>query len=388
MKKKIIILGSTGSIGVKTFNIFKKDKKNFEIILLSTFSSSKKILKQAKELKVKNIIINDQKEFDKVRLNKKNKDIRIFNNFDEIDKILNKKNIYYTMIAISGLDGLKPTILSSKYSKNLAVVNKESLICGWELIKKNIIKYKTNFLPIDSEHYSINNLLIDQKIKNVNKIYITASGGPFLNYPKNKFKLIKPVNALKHPNWKMGKKITIDSATLMNKVFEVIEARNIFNLTYDKISILTHPKSYLHSIVQFNNGITKMLIHEPDMIIPIYNSIYGEKKIGNNLSELDFKIINNLNLNKVDENKFPTIKLIKNLPKFNSLYETILLTINDYLVQKFLKNKINFDQLIKLIIKISNLKEFQKYKKIKPNNINQIYKLRDYVSLKMKYLSV
>jgi 1-deoxy-D-xylulose-5-phosphate reductoisomerase len=389
MKKKIIILGSTGSIGLQTINIFKKDKKNFDFLALSTFSNVNKILEQAKDLKVKNLIINDKNKFNLVKLKNKNNNLNIYNSFDDLEKIINKKKIYYSMVSVSGLDGLKPTIILSKYTNNLAIVNKESLICGWDLIKKNLIKYKSNFIPIDSEHYSIHSIVKGHNNSEIEKIYITASGGPFLNYPKNKFKFIKPKNALNHPNWKMGKKISIDSATLMNKVFEVIEARNIFNINYDKISILTHRKSYLHAIVKFKSGFTQFLVHEPDMKIPIHNSIYNNMCTNYVKSKsLNFDIINNLDLRKVNTNKFPTIKLLNNLPAYNSLFETVLLTINDYFVNKFLLNQINFNQLINSIIKISNLAIFKKYKKIKPKNVNQIYKLRDYVSLKIKNLGI
>ncbi len=185
----------------------------------------------------------------------------------------------------------------------------------------------------------------------------------------------------------MGKKITIDSATLMNKVFEVIEAKKIFNISYKKISIITHPKSYVHAILKLKNGLTKILIHEPDMKIPIYNSIYNNKKFLKT-KRLNFKILNHLNFKSVDTVKFPVINILNKLPDKNSLYETILISINDYLVLKFLKKKISFQKLIKLIVKLSNLKEFQKYKKIKPNNIHQIYKLRDYVSLKINSFSI
>jgi len=186
----------------------------------------------------------------------------------------------------------------------------------------------------------------------------------------------------------MGKKITIDSATLMNKVFEVIEAKNIFDIDYDKISILTHPKSYVHTIIKFKNGLSKILIHEPDMTIPIYNSVYFEENKNIKSRPVDFKNLNNLNLKKVDKNKFPLVKLLNKLPKHPSLFETILITVNDYLVNKFLDRKINFLELTKLIIKISKLKEFQKFKKIKPRNINQIYNLRDYVHLKLDTLGI
>ena len=388
MKKNVVIFGSTGSVGTNTFEVIKNDKKNFNVILLSTNSNVKKIISQAKQLNVKNIIINNQQEYLKAKKKYKKLKINIYNKLIEINKILQKNKIYYSMVSISGIEGLEATLLLSKYTKNLAVVNKESIISGWSLIKKNLKKYNTKFLPIDSEHYSIFTLLKEHKIEEIKKIYITASGGPFLNFPKNKFKSIKPKMALKHPNWKMGKKITIDSATLMNKVFEVIEARHIFDVPYRKISILIHPKSYVHAIVEFNNGITKMLMHEPNMKIPIKNSIYQSGASTIKTKSLNFKILNNLNFKNVNKNKFSCTKLLNKLPNFNLLYETVLLTINDFLVYKFLNNEIDFLRLNKLIYKISNSTEFLKYKKIKPKNIDQIYRLKKYVSIKMNYLSV
>ena len=186
----------------------------------------------------------------------------------------------------------------------------------------------------------------------------------------------------------MGKKITIDSATLMNKVFEVIEAKNIFDSKYDKISILTHPKSYVHAIIKFKNGLSKFLIHEPDMKIPIYNSIYYKKNEIFKSRSLDLKILNNLDLRKVEKTKFPLVKLLDKLPNKSSLFETVLITINDFFVYKFLEKKINFPELNKLIYKISNLKEFQKFKKIQPKNLKEIYNLRDYVHLKLDALGI
>ena len=292
------------------------------------------------------------------------------------------------MSAISGIGGLLPTYKIINCTKLIAIANKEAIICGWSLIEDKLKKHKTKFIPVDSEHFSIFSLLDNKNKNDIDKIYITASGGPFRNLPKNQFKNIKLKDALKHPNWRMGKKITIDSATLMNKVFEVIEAKNIFNIDYNNISILTHPKSYVHAIVKFKNGLTKLLIHEPDMKIPIYNSIYYKKdKIFKNIP-LNLNILNNLNLKKVEENKFPLVRLIKKLPNNPSLFETVLITINDYLVYKFLEKKINFQKLIKLIHKISNLKEFQKFKKIKPKNLKEIYNLRDYVHLKLETLGI
>ena len=387
MKKKIAILGSTSSIGKSLLEIIKKDKKNFRIELLTANTNYKDLINQAKKFNVKNIIITDSNSFKKTKTICKNKDINIFQNFESLKKILPKK-VDYVMSAISGICGLLPTYEIINRTKLIAIANKEAIVCGWPLIKKELKKNKTKFVPVDSEHFSIFSLLDNKNLNDIEKIYITASGGPFRNLPKKSFKKIELKDALKHPNWRMGKKITIDSATLMNKVFEVIEAKNIFNIDYKNISILTHPKSYVHAIIKFKNGLTKFLIHEPDMRIPIYNSIYYRTdKIFNN-KPLNFKTLNNLNLKSVEDNKFPLVRLLNQLPKYSSLFETILITINDYLVDKFLEKKINYLKLTKLIYKISNLRDFQKFKKIKPKSVNQIYKLRDYVHLKIESLGI
>ena len=387
MKKKIAILGSTGSIGETTLKIIKKDKKNFKINLLTTNRNINKIFKQAKDFRVKNVIISDLSFYKKAKIKFKRSNINIYNSFDNLNKIIKTKNDL-VMSSITGLNGLLPTLKSIKHTKKILIANKESIICGWNLINKELKKYNTNFVPVDSEHFSIWSLLQNYNSNDIDKIFITASGGPFLKLPKKKFSNISVKKALNHPNWSMGKKITIDSATLMNKVFEVIEAKNIFNLDYDKISILTHPKSYLHAITKFKNGLTKLLLHDPDMKIPIYNSIYTSNVKSLKTPKLNFKILNNLELRDIDTKKFPLVKLLDKLPSHSSLYETILITVNDYLVFKFLDKKINFQKLINLINRISNFKEFQKFKKIKPKSIDDIYELRDYVSLKLDSLGI
>ena len=387
MRQKIVILGSTSSIGKSLLDIIKKDKNKFKIELLTANTNYKLLINQAKKFNVKNIIITDPYSFKKTKIICKNKRVNVFQNFESLKKILPKK-VDYVMSAISGIGGLLPTYRIISHTKLIAIANKEAIVCGWPLIKKELKKNKTNFIPIDSEHFSIFSLLNNHNKNKIEKIYITASGGPFINLPKSQFKKIKLNDALKHPNWSMGKKITIDSATLMNKVFEVIEAKNIFGISYDKISILTHPKSYVHTIIKFKNGLSKLLIHEPNMTIPIYNSIYVEENKNISSNPLDFKILNDLNLQKVEKNKFPLVGLLEKLPKYSSLFETVLITVNDYLVYKFLDRKINFQELIKSINKISNLKEFQKYKKIKPRNIKQIYNLRNYVHLKLNALGI
>ena len=386
MKKKIAILGSTGSIGKSTIEILKKDKKNFDIILLTTNNNYKEIIKQSKEFKVRNLIINNQKCFIKAKkkLNKEN--IKIFNNFESFQKKF-KNKIDFTMSAISGLEGLKPTLDIIKFSKTVAIANKESIICGWNLIKKKLKKHKTKFIPVDSEHFSIWSLLNGNK-NNIEEIIITASGGPFLNLNLSNFNKIKPINAVKHPNWKMGNKISIDSATLMNKVFEVIEAQRIFNIDINKFKILIHPKSYVHAIIKFSNGLTKILVHDTDMKIPIFNSIYYEKIANIKSSKLNLSILNDLNFSSVNLKKFPSVKILSKIPKKISLYETVLISANDQLVDLFLKNKISFQKITFYLNKILVKKIFLKYKNRSPKNYNEIIKLSNYVRLKTRLLCI
>jgi len=385
MKRKIAILGSTGSIGRSTIEILKKNKNKFEIFLLTADENINELTKQIKEFKVKNLIINNKKHFKYLKKKFKNKDINIYNNLDDINKIFNKK-IDYCMSCISGLAGLKPTLDMIKYTRTIAIANKESLICAWNIIDKNLKKNKTKFIPVDSEHFSIWSLINDHGKNNIDKIYITASGGPFLNLPLNKFKTITPAQAIKHPKWNMGKKISIDSATLMNKVFEVIEAQRIFDIDINKFKILTHPNSYVHAIVKFNNGLTKVLIHDTDMKIPIFNSIYVNDSQQLQTNELNIKKLNNLEFKDVKLSRFPSIKILDTIPKKNSLFETVIVTANDELVKLFLANKIKYLDIVKNLSIILKLKKFNKYKLIYPRNFNQIKKLNMSVRLKINSL--
>ena len=388
MNKKIIILGSTGSIGKTLLKILKNEKKNIKIELLTANKNYKELLKQVRLFNVKNLIVTDAKAYTKIKKKLNKKKIKIFNSFDSLKKILNNKKIDYTMSSISGMEGLYPTLEVIKFTKKIAIANKEAIICGWSLINKELKRNKTQFIPIDSEHFSVWSLMNNAKNKDIEKIFLTASGGPFINYNLNQFKFINKKKALKHPNWKMGQKITIDSATMMNKVFEVIEAKKIFNLDYNKLDIFIHTQSYVHAIVKFHNGLTKMLIHDTSMTIPIFNSLYPNfaKKIYS--KNLNLNIINNLDFKKVNLNKFPSVKILKKLPKIDSLFETIIVTVNDNLVKQFLNDEIKFTDISKVLLKILKNKDFIKYKAIMPRNINDILKLSKYVSFKMKSLSI
>ena len=349
--KKIIILGSTGSIGKQTLEIIKKDKNKFKILLLSTDKNINLLSKQIKIFKVKNIVVTNKKKY-KI-LKKKFKKIRIFPDFKKIDKkIITKAD--YAMSAISGIEGLRPTIGIIKKTKRIAIANKESLICGWSLIQKELKKHKTEFIPVDSEHFSIWSVIKDYQKSDIEKIILTASGGPFLN--KMIKKNILPRDATSHPNWVMGKKISIDSATMMNKIFEIIEAKKIFDIELNKFEILIHPKSYVHAIVKLKNGL--------------------------------IKILNSLNLQKVRIKKFPVIKILDKITKKESLFDTVLVSINDELVNLFLENKIKFLDISSKLWYLINSPFFSKFKHQKPKNLAQIEKLNEFVRLKTRALSV
>ena len=257
--KKIAILGSTGSIGQSLLKIAIKDKKYFKIKLLTAHQNYKLLLYQAKLFKVKNVILTDKKIYELKKKYFQNNNIKIFNNYSDLDKILLHK-VDYVMSSIVGLEGLKPTLSIIKFTKNIAIANKESIICAWNLIKKELKKNKTEFIPVDSEHFSVWHALNRKNNSNsVKKIYLTASGGPLLNISSKKIKNIKIDQVLKHPNWNMGKKISVDSATLMNKVFEIIEAKKIFDVNYSQLDILIHPNSYIHAIVEFKNNMISII---------------------------------------------------------------------------------------------------------------------------------
>ena len=381
MKKKIAILGSTGSIGKTLIDIVKKDKETFDIILLTADKHYKEIFKQAKILNVKNLIITNEKSFKELK-KKKLGNIKIFNNYDSFN-IIFKKKVDYVMSSISGIHGLEPTVKIIKHTKKIAIANKEAIICGWHLIKKELTTYNTSFVPVDSEHFSIFYALQGNKLTNVNKIYLTASGGPLNNISKSKFKNLKISEVIKHPNWKMGKKISVDSATMMNKVFEIIEAKKIFDLNYDKLDILVHPSSYIHAIVKFNDGMIKIIAHDTNMKIPIFNSLYYKKIKKIKTDQLNLKKLNFLNLKYADSEKFPSIKIIKILQNKSSLLDTIIVLANDELVNLFLLKKINFNDIMNILLKLINMKEFRKYNYKKPGSINNIIYLDKYIREKI-----
>ena len=375
MVKKISILGSTGSIGANTFQIIDKQKKDFKIILLSADKNFSLICKQIKKYKPKYFVINDWNTFIKIKKKFSKNKVKILNNLS----FYKEKNIFsnITISAIPGLAGLKPTIKMIEFSDKILIANKESIVCGWNIIKKIAIKNNTKIIPVDSEHFSIHELIKNHNLNEIKKVYLTASGGPFLNYSYNKLKKVKQREALNHPKWKMGKKISIDSSTLVNKILELIEAQKLFKIPSNKLEILIHPDSLVHAIIQFKNGLSKFLFHETSMIIPLSNAIFENNidvskfNLGKNRpSEFGKSII----FKKLDQKIFPIIKIKDRITEYPST-PIIINAANEVLVEQFLKKNILFLDISKFIMAIMKDRKYRQYAVQEPLNLKKIIQI-------------
>ncbi len=377
MKKIISILGSTGSIGTHSLKIFNKNKKLFSFYIFAADKNYSLICKQIIKYKPEIYIINNPDVLKKVRNRFKKNKIKIFDT-----KYLQKKNIKQsdiTIAAIPGIAGLKPTIDLVRKSKKILIANKESIICGWNFIKKAAIQNKTKIVPIDSEHFSIMKLIENHRREEIKKIYLTASGGPFLKFKISKLKNIKPSQAVKHPKWQMGKKISIDSASLMNKMLEFVEAQKIFEINPNKIEIVVHPQSLIHAIVEFKNGLFKFLYHKTTMHIPLVNAIFDKKNdIEKFLKpELNSKrkiFFESLNFLEVNKKRYPIINLKSRINEHIST-PIIINAVNEILVDQFLKKKIPFNSFYRYILGVLNDRNYRKYAIKEPKNISQVFQI-------------
>ena len=369
MKKKIAILGSTGSIGQNLLKIISRDKEQYEIVLLAANKNYLELLKQAKKFKVKNIIITDNECFKKIKKKNNIKHINIYKDFESYKKIF-KKKIQYVMSSISGTDGLIPTIKIIKHTKKIAIANKESIICAWNLIDRELKKYKTSFVPVDSEHFSLWYALGNTANSKVEKIYLTASGGPLLNIKKLNLKNIKLSQALKHPNWSMGKKISIDSATMINKALEIIEASVLFNLKSEQIDVVIHPQSIVHGLVHYKDGSIIANLGCPDMITPISVALSWPNRLNLNLKKFSLIDVANLSFFKPDLIKFPGLKLGWDALDNPSCSPVVLNAANEIAVESFLDNKIKFTDIVNVIFEILNI-----YSPISPSKISDVIEI-------------
>jgi len=370
-KLSLAILGSTGSIGVTTLKIIKKYPKLFKVNLLACNKNKKIIFKQITKFLPKYVIIKNKNNFNFFKKIKFKKKVMFFQNLNDFNK--QKKNKFDKVIlGISSIDGLDYAFSFIKYSKEILLANKETIVCGGNFFLKKAHNYRCKIVPIDSEHYCLANILKNFKPNEIDTVYLTASGGPFLNLKKKEIKKIDFRNALKHPTWKMGKKISIDSATMANKGLEVIEAAFLFNLKPENIKIKIHKESKVHSAVILKNGLVFFAAHNTSMSIPIKNSLIGNSLLnrkGNFFSSKKNFIFS------FDEDKLVKFKMVSLAYKALSYGQRACIfynVINDYLVKLYLNKKIFFYEIEFKLNKILNNNIFKKYFRKKIKNYNDI----------------
>jgi 1-deoxy-D-xylulose-5-phosphate reductoisomerase len=351
--KKITVLGSTGSIGVSALNVIENNPDHFQVVALSAGKNIKLLQKQIEKFHPRIAAVSNEKSAAELRLHLPEKiKTKVIGYKDSINEVAAFDKSEIVISAISGAAGLVPTLAAIEAGKDVALANKESMVIAGNIVTKKAEKNKIRLLPLDSEHSAIFQCLHGCNRKNLNKIILTASGGPFLNYSPAALALVKTKDALKHPNWKMGKKITIDSASMMNKGLEVIEARWLFNLEISKIEILIHPQSVVHSLVEFIDGSFLAQMGIPDMRIPIAYALTYPERIKNNLPLLDLSKKKNLEFQKPDMKRFPCLRLAYEAGISGGTMPAVLNAANEVAVEAFLHGEIKFVDLPWIIDKI------------------------------------
>ncbi len=365
----LVVLGSTGSIGKNTLDVIRRSG-GFNIVGLSCFSNIQQLGVQIDEFKPKYVCVVDKKKAE--LLKGRYKDIEILTGSDGLVELVMKTDVDFVVNALVGTAGLLPTYYAIFFSKRLALANKESLVVAGSILRRLADKKGVEIVPIDSEHSAIYQCLNGEDKGSVEKIILTASGGPFLN--RESFDGVTKEDALSHPNWRMGKKITIDSATMMNKGFEIIEARWLFDISYEKIDVVIHPESIVHSAVQFVDGSIIAQIADHDMRIPIAYALYKPRRVS-----LPFKInianLEKLTFSKPDFERFPTLKLAYDVLKKEDKNLGIVLSVADEIaIERFLNGNIEFKDIFDILIKSVEMFEGDM-----PEDIDSITKEIDYI---------
>lgn len=352
-KKKVFILGSTGSIGVNTLDVIRLHPESFVVEALTINKNSELLEAQIKEFNPKLVVIRNEKTADKV-LDTIPQNVEVF--VGESGLIEATKNANYDILlsALVGFSGLEPTIEGIKRGKRIALANKETLVVAGEIITELSKKYNSEIIPVDSEHSAIFQCLVGEKHKEIKKLLLTASGGPFFRKNKDELEKVTVSDALNHPNWDMGKKVTIDSASMMNKGLEMIEAHWLFNLPKDKIDVIIHPQSIIHSMVEFIDGSIKAQMSQPDMRLPIQYALSYPDRLDNDFTSTSLTDITELTFFKPDFSKFECLKLAFDVLEEGGTAPCILNAANEVAVERFLKNEISFVEIPDLINKALN----------------------------------
>lgn len=341
--KRISILGSTGSIGKQTLDVVRQHKDKFEVVAISANSSVDLLLEQIKEFNPKYVAVYDEVSALKLKsMIPENIKIEVLSGMEGLKTISSLDEIDVLLTAIVGMIGLVPTLEAIKKGKDIALANKETLVCAGSLVMNEAKKHGVSILPVDSEHSAIFQCLNGEKNKEIEKIILTASGGPFRGKKKEDLLNVTKNQALKHPNWSMGRKISIDSSTLMNKGLEVIEAKWLFDVEYDQIDVVVHPQSIIHSMVQFIDSSVIAQLGCPDMRLPIQYALSYPDRIECDFERLDLAKIATLTFEQPDMDTFPCLKLAYDTLKMGGTYSAVLNSANEVLVNEFLEDKIGF----------------------------------------------
>jgi len=347
--KKITILGSTGSVGTQALEVVRDHPAVFKVAVLSALKNSELLIQQAREFKPAVVVICDENKYIEVKNALSGLDIKVLSGEAALTEVASYADSDVVLTALMGSVGLKPTIAAIKAGKTIALANKETLVVAGELITQLAAAHGVKILPVDSEHSAIFQCLVGEEQNEIEKIYLTASGGPFLNKTRDFLVNVKKEQALKHPNWVMGAKITIDSASLMNKGLEVIEAKWLFNLHVDQIDVIVHPQSIVHSLVQFTDGSMKAQMGVPDMKLPIQYALNYPDRLKNNFKRFNFLDYPNFSFQKADMETFRNLELaFKSLKKGGNM-PCILNAANEIVVEAFLNDKIGFLQMSEVI---------------------------------------
>lgn len=349
MKKGIAILGSTGSIGTQTLEVISEHKNLFSVEVLTANNNCDLLIEQAKKYKPNAVVIVNQAKYDKVNSELSKLGIKVYAGQKSLEQIVESEEINIVLTALVGYSGLIPTINAIKLGKKIALANKETLVVAGDLITKLSKEYNAPIYPVDSEHSAIFQCLVGENNNVIEKIYLTASGGPFRGKKAAELKTITKKQALRHPNWSMGAKITIDSATLMNKGLEVIEAKWLFNLNKEQIDVVVHPQSIIHSAVQFEDGSIKAQLGIPDMNLPIQYALGFPNRLKNNFKRFSFFDYPNLTFEKADEKTFRNLSLAFRAMSKGGNSACILNAANEIAVEAFLNDKIGFLNMSDLI---------------------------------------
>lgn len=347
--KRIAIMGSTGSIGTQALEVIKDNPTHFEVEVLVAHSNADLLIKQAIEFKPNAVVIGDESKYQQVKDALFSHDVKVFAGLKSMEQIVEMETIDMVLAAIVGYAGLSSTVNAIKYKKAIALANKETLVVAGDLVTKLAYENAVNLYPVDSEHSAIFQCLVGEFDNPIEKIYLTASGGPFRGKDRAFLASVKKEQALKHPNWVMGAKITIDSASMMNKGLEVIEAKWLFNLKAEQIDVIVHPQSIVHSIVQFTDGSMKAQMGLPDMKLPIQYAFTYPERIKTNFPRFDFFNYPQLTFEKPDTETFSNLALAYKAMEKGGNMPCVLNAANEIVVQAFLEDKISFLKMSDII---------------------------------------